>query len=162
MAWKSVRIIFFDIVVMERVTAAVLEPTYCSLVFSITTWNHHHKMATNRVMYLSSVLRFGCCKNVKVDAARIRQFEIPYSCLSNQRSWATSNWRHTRSVSTFIGTIGVGIFQSSLFSKTLQFSHIQRELHCITYLYKNSLGNSIFLERETILCCWELIIAGDS
>ena len=33
----------------------------------------------------------------------------------------------------------------------------------ITYLYNNSLGNCIFLERETILCCcWELTIATDN
>ena len=32
----------------------------------------------------------------------------------------------------------------------------------ITYLYNNSSGNSILLERETILYCWELIITGDN
>ena len=39
------------------------------------------------------------------------------------------------------------------------FMHFQRE---ITYLYNNSHGKSIFLERETILCCLELIVAGDN
>ena len=32
----------------------------------------------------------------------------------------------------------------------------------ITYLYNNFLGNSIFLERETILCWWELISVGNN
>ena len=32
----------------------------------------------------------------------------------------------------------------------------------ITYLNNNSLGNSIFLERKRILCCWELIVTGDN
>ena len=36
------------------------------------------------------------------------------------------------------------------------FFHIQ------TYLYNNSLGNSIFLEKETILCCKESIIGVSS
>ena len=29
----------------------------------------------------------------------------------------------------------------------------------INYLYNNSPGNSIFLDRKTIFCCWELIFA---
>ena len=40
------------------------------------------------------------------------------------------------------------------------FLHIQRELHCNNLPI--SLGNSIFLERETILCCWESIIASNN
>ena len=58
------------------------------------------------------------------------------------------------------GTISDRPFQTSLFSdpQIFFFFCIFREnLTVITYLYNNSLGNSIFLETETILCSWELI-----
>ena len=47
------------------------------------------------------------------------------------------------------------------FSKPPDLFAYSRKLHVITYLYNNSLGNSTFLKKDTILCCWELIIASD-
>ena len=41
------------------------------------------------------------------------------------------------------------------------FLHIQRKLHCNDLPTQQLSGNSIFLKRQTILCCWELIITGD-
>ena len=63
----------------------------------------------------------------------------------------------------FKRTINNRTFQSSFFFKPPDFFFILRENSTlINYLYNNSLGNNIFLERETILCCWELKIAGDN
>ena len=43
------------------------------------------------------------------------------------------------------------------FSKPPEFFHIFRENPTVkTYLCNNSLRNRIFLDRQTILCCWEL------
>ena len=54
-------------------------------------------------------------------------------------------------------------FQTSLFFQTPRlFCIFTENSTVITYLYNNSLGNSIFLEREKILCCWEFNIAGDN
>ena len=57
------------------------------------------------------------------------------------------------------GTISDGPFQTSLFFPNLsQFFCIFRENSTIlTYLYNDSLRNSVFWGRETTLCCWELI-----
>ena len=56
--------------------------------------------------------------------------------------------------------------KKSLFSKPPDFFFFfcifRKNFTVITYLYNNSLGNSIFLEREAILCCSELIIASDN
>ena len=52
-------------------------------------------------------------------------------------------------------------FFSFLFFSFLFFFFFQS--FTLSYLYNNNtIGNSIFLEIETILCCWELIIAGDN
>ena len=65
----------------------------------------------------------------------------------------------------FKGTIGSYsvILNSQLhfFSNPQIFLHIQRELHCNKLpRYNNSLRSSMFLERETIICSWEIIFAG--
>ena len=61
------------------------------------------------------------------------------------------------------GTISDRTFQTSLFFPNPRFCCIFRENHTIiTCVYNNFLRNSIFLERETILCCWELIITGNN
>ena len=62
------------------------------------------------------------------------------------------------------GTISDPKFQTSLFfSEHPDFFCIFRENYTVlNYIYNNSLGNNIFLEKETIICCWELIIAGDN
>ena len=52
------------------------------------------------------------------------------------------------------GAISDRQFHTSLFSKPqILFCIFRENFTVITYLYNNSLGNSIFLERETILCC---------
>ena len=59
------------------------------------------------------------------------------------------------------GTISDRPFQTSLFSKPPDiFAYSERTP--LYYLCNDSLRNGIFLGRETILCCWELIIAGDN
>ena len=42
------------------------------------------------------------------------------------------------------------------------FCIFRQNFTVINYLYNSSLGNSIFLERETILSCWELIFASEN
>ena len=79
--------------------------------------------------------------------------------------WETSktknyNWFTPTVITCFKGTISDHPFQTSLFSKAKSFFCIFKEnFTVITYLYNNSFGNSIFLERETNICCLELIIA---
>ena len=50
--------------------------------------------------------------------------------------------------------------KSSLFPNPQIFLNIQRERRA--YLYNNSLGNGIFLKRETITSCWKLIFASEN
>ena len=49
-------------------------------------------------------------------------------------------------------------FKLHFFPNPQMLLHIQRQFHCNNLPMQQ---NSIFLERETILCCWELIITGD-
>ena len=49
----------------------------------------------------------------------------------------------------------------SFFLLTDFFFIFRNKFTMINYMYmNNSLGNSIFLERQTVLYCWELFIAG--
>ena len=77
-----------------------------------------------------------------------------------------SNSGHASEMSTIVikGTINDRSFQTSLFSKPPDiFFCIFRENPTVkTCLYINFLGNSMFLERDTRLCYWELIITGDN
>ena len=60
------------------------------------------------------------------------------------------------------GTISDRQFQTSLFSKPLDFFAYQRKLHCNSLPIQQLAQKQLKLERETILCCWELIIAGNN
>ena len=60
------------------------------------------------------------------------------------------------------GTISDPKFQTSLFFRTPRFYFAFSERTSLYYLYNNSLGNSMFLEKETITFWWELIIAGEN
>ena len=60
------------------------------------------------------------------------------------------------------GTISDRPFRTSLFSKPPHFCIFRENYTVVTYLYNNSLGDSTYLERETMLCCGELTIASDN
>ena len=54
------------------------------------------------------------------------------------------------------------LLNAQFLSFFLSFFFLRENSTVIPYIHSNSRGNSIFVEIETFLCCWELIIAGDN
>ena len=88
--------------------------------------------------------------------------------------WVTKSWVNSRAIpSSHLSTpVSFVLLVSSASNENgkaviIRFTSFPKCQDCIfgensiviTYLYNNSLRNSIFLEKETILCYWELIFA---
>ena len=86
--------------------------------------------------------------------------------LSNQDKGCTASVAHSLAHPLGPALLNLwsdGQFQTSLFYQPPDLFYIFGDkFTVITYRYNNSLGNCIFLEREIILCCWKLIIAGNN